>query len=217
MVDELILVRHGETVHNVAGVAQGWNDSDLSDRGKRQVQRLAERIALMEIDAIFSSSLQRALTTAQAISDLTSLPLQAADDLREMSYGKWEGCSFLEVRRDHESAYRRWASDSSAPCPGGESHDDVRTRIENFLSRIHVISSAGAAPQGHGSNGDSLPRRPLIVAHGTAIRIAATVLLGLPVSTASRFAQDNASINVFVRRGERFVLKVWNDTTHCGD
>jgi hypothetical protein len=43
--EKLVLVRHGQTVHNVAGIAQGWNDSALSDVGRDQVQRLAERLA----------------------------------------------------------------------------------------------------------------------------------------------------------------------------
>ena len=59
--------------------------------------------------------------------------------------------------------------------------------------------------------------RVVLVTHGTAIRVGATLLLGAPVSTARHLAQDNASLNIFVRRGERFVLKVWNDTTHCGN
>lgn len=57
--------------------------------------------------------------------------------------------------------------------------------------------------------------RPVVVSHGTAIRIAATGLLGIPLLTARSFAQDNAAINNFIWRGDRFVLKLWNDTTHC--
>lgn len=56
--------------------------------------------------------------------------------------------------------------------------------------------------------------RPIVVTHGTAIRIAATVLMDLPVMTSRHFAQDNAAINVFENRGGRVVLKLWNDTNH---
>jgi len=45
---QLILVRHGETVHNVAGIAQGWNDSALSERGEQQVAALASKLATMD-------------------------------------------------------------------------------------------------------------------------------------------------------------------------
>ena len=57
--------------------------------------------------------------------------------------------------------------------------------------------------------------RPVLVTHGTAIRIAVTVLLNLPVMASRHFAQDNAAVNLFVRRGDRLVMKVWNDTSHC--
>lgn len=196
MIDQLILIRHGETVHNVAGVAQGWNDSALSDRGREQVLRLAARLARLEPTAIFSSPLQRAHTTAKAIADATGLAITTLDDLREMNYGGWEGMSFLDVRRDHADLYRRWIDDPDCPCPNGESHNDVRTRMANAFRAIQDA------------------QRAVVVTHGTAIRIGATILLDAPVLTARHLAQDNAAMNVFVRRGERMVLKVWNDTGH---
>lgn len=198
MIEQLILVRHGETLHNVAGIAQGWNDSTLSDRGERQVSRLAERLGALEFDAVYSSPLGRALATAETIARPRALPITTDDDLREMSYGRWEGRSFLDVRREDEESYQNWITRGDACCPEGESHDAVRARMERALARI----SAEA-------------RRPVVVSHGTAIRIAATALLGLPVMTARHFAQDNASMSVFLWRIDRWVLKSWNDVTHC--
>jgi broad specificity phosphatase PhoE len=193
----LILVRHGETEKNVAGIVQGWSDSDLSERGREQVNRLAERLKTFEADAIFSSPLQRAMATAQRIADATGLEVRTLDGLREMNYGKWEGQSFLDIRRTDEAIYRQWVADSSFACPEGESHDDVLARIRGALDSLN-----GA-------------KRPIVVAHGTAIRIAVTALLDLPLSASRSFAQDNTAVNVFLRRGGRWVMKLWNDTTHC--
>jgi broad specificity phosphatase PhoE len=193
---QLFLVRHGQTVDNIAGIAQGWNDSALSDLGREQVQRLAERLAAMKPTALYSSTLGRALATAEAIAAATGLEIRQLDDLREMSYGGWEGRSFLEVRRDDEPAYQRWINDERAACPEGESHADVRRRLERAFGQI---------------NSD----RPVVVTHGTAIRIAATALLDVPVMTSRQFAQDNAALNVFVWRSDRWVMKLWNDATHC--
>ena len=189
----MILVRHGETLHNVAGVAQGWGDSDLSDRGRQQVARLAERLASFEADALYSSPLNRALTTAEKISQSTGLPIQQLDDLREMNYGRWEGQKFLEVRKTDEKNYQRWVTDDEFACPDGESHAQVRARIVAALNQV-------------------TQKRAILVTHGTAIRVAATVLLGLPLSASRNFAQDNAAINIFVRRTDYWVLKCWNDT-----
>ncbi|MEA2490648.1 MAG: 2,3-bisphosphoglycerate-dependent phosphoglycerate mutase [Acidobacteriota bacterium] len=194
---QLILVRHGETVHNVAGIAQGWNDSALSERGERQVRALAERLKSSGITAIYSSPLGRALATAELVAEATGLPVTVLDELREMNYGTWEGRSFLDVRQVDEEAYQRWINDEEAACPSGESHADVRRRLERAFAAMNTA-------------------KPVVITHGTAIRISVTALLELPVMTARHFAQDNAAINTFFRRGERWVLKVWNDTTHCG-
>lgn len=188
---QLILVRHGETLHNVAGIAQGWNDSALSDKGRQQAERTAERLAAMQVTALYSSPLGRAVSTAEVIANATGLKIQMLDDLREMNYGGWEGKSFLDVRKDDEEIYQRWINDPACPCPNGESHDDVRLRLERAFAAI-----------------DS--ERPVIVTHGTAIRIAATTLLNLPVMASRHFAQDNAAVNVFVWRQDRWVLKSWN-------
>lgn len=207
MIEQLILVRHGETVHNVAGIAQGWNDSALSTAGQEQVRRLAERLAASSIDAIYSSSLQRAVSTAEVISEKTGAAIHVLDDLREMNYGGWEGKSFLDVRKRDEDIYQRWIVDADAPCPKGESHNDVRQRMERAFAAIRGAAAAG--------NGHSAMKRVVVVTHGTAIRVAATVLMDLPVMASRNFAQDNASMNVFIWRGDRFVLKIWNDTSHC--
>ena len=190
---ELILVRHGETVHNVARITQGWSDSELSELGREQVRRLAGRLAELKPTALYSSTLGRAMQTAQAIADATGLEIIPMDDLREMNYGRWEGRAFLDIRREDEEIYKRWIADEDCRCPEGESHSDVRLRLERAFAQVNS-------------------ERAVVVAHGTAIRIAAMALLQLPLMGALRLAQDNAAMNVFVRRNDHWILKVWNHT-----
>jgi broad specificity phosphatase PhoE len=193
MTRELILVRHGETLHNVNRITQGWSDSELSDRGREQVRLLGERVKQMQPTALYSSPLGRAMSTAQAIADATGLEIVQLDDLREMNYGQWEGRAFLDIRTEDEELYRRWIADEDCPCPSGESHADVRKRM---LRAFESVNS----------------ERPVLVAHGTAIRIGAMALMNLPLMSALRFAQDNAAMNIFVSRGDQWFLKVWNYT-----
>lgn len=195
MIDQLILIRHGETLHNAAGIAQGWNDSALSERGEQQVSALAQRLRNFGANAIYSSPIGRALSTAKTIAEATGLEIKTLDGLREMGYGRWEGQSFLDVRTADREIYERWINDADCPCPDGESHNDVRRRLAEAFAQVEAT-------------------RPIVVTHGTAIRVAATLLMELPVMASRHFAQDNAAINVFIRRGERMVLKVWNDTNH---
>src|SRR2546430_440822 len=107
MIQQLILIRHAETLHNVAGITQGWSDSALSERGERQAHALAARAAQLAPDALFSSPLPRAMTTARAIAESSGLEIVLLDDLREMNFGHWEGQSFREIRRTDAEAARR--------------------------------------------------------------------------------------------------------------
>lgn len=207
MIEQLILIRHGETVLNAAGIAQGWNDSALSETGQRQVNALAQRLKTHGVTKLYSSPLGRAMATATAIADVLALPITTLDDLREMGYGEWEGMRFLDVREKYAEHYARWVDDPDYACPGGESHRDLLNRMERGFAQIGV--EAGAA--------NTARQRVVVVTHGTAIRVGATSLLGAPLSTARHLAQDNASFNLFFRRGDRYVLKVWNDTTHCNE
>lgn len=196
MIEQLILVRHAETEHNVAGITQGWNDSALTARGEQQVELLARRLIALRPTSIFSSPLERAITTARAISRTTGLDIEIAEELREMNYGQWENRSFLDIRREQADAYSCWMEDPGFACPGGESHNHVRARLQKVFERI-----------------DS--PRPVVVAHGTANRIAATLLLDVPVLVSRQFAQDNAAVNVFSHKAGRWHLRLWNDTSHC--
>ncbi|HUO85122.1 MAG TPA: histidine phosphatase family protein [Thermoanaerobaculia bacterium] len=202
MIERLIFARHAETRHNVDGIAQGWSDSDLSDRGRAQVERLAARARKLSPSAIFSSPLPRAVATAKPVAEALGLSLQLLDDLREMHCGQWEGRRFTEIREEDPERYRSWISDPMVPCPEGESFHDVRMRMRRALDQIHAA-------------GETRGAAPMVISHGTAIRIVAVDLLDLPLASARWFLQENAAVNIFERRHQRYLLRCWNDATHC--
>lgn len=200
MGEGLILVRHGETEDNVNGIAQGWSDSPLTDRGRQQVARLARRLRRLEPSSVWSSTLPRAIATAEAIATELGLELTMLDDLREMNCGRWEGQSFRDVRVQDREHYERWRSDPSVPCPGGESFRDVTERMRRAVDTI--LEREG-------------PGRPVVVSHGTAIRLVTCDLVGFPIEGSYKLLQDNTAINVLDRRGDQFLLRTWNDSSHC--
>jgi broad specificity phosphatase PhoE len=199
---QIAFIRHGETLDNARGIAQGWRDSALTELGEKQVALAAGRVSQLAPTSLFSSTLPRALATAAALAKILRLEVQPLEELREMNCGEWEGQAFLDVRSNEPDLFRRWTEDPTVACPGGESLHDVRLRMERAVALIAAADSGEAAS-------------PLVVSHGTAIRVVATALLELPLETARRLAQDNAAVNLFEWRGDRWVLRYWNDASHC--
>jgi probable phosphoglycerate mutase len=90
-VTTLLLVRHGETDWNAEGRLQGHTDRPLNDFGRRQAKELAERLAGDGADAIYASDLSRAKETAAIVGERLGLTVVIDPDLREKSWGTWEG------------------------------------------------------------------------------------------------------------------------------
>jgi broad specificity phosphatase PhoE len=88
---KLLLVRHGETDWNAEGKLQGHTDRPLNDFGRRQAQKLADRLAGEDIAAIYASDLARARETAEIVGARLGLPVAVDADLREKNWGSWEG------------------------------------------------------------------------------------------------------------------------------
>ena len=82
--EEVYLVRHGETEWNLTGRRQGQLDSPLSERGMMEVQRTSKRIESLPVDGVFSSPLGRAISTAQTYAHALDQAVTALDDLREL-------------------------------------------------------------------------------------------------------------------------------------
>ena len=93
----LILARHGETDWNRDGIWQGHGDPPLNELGRRQAAELAERMADVEIEALYSSDLRRAYETAEIVGRAKGVEITADPDLREMDVGSWSGLTTEEI------------------------------------------------------------------------------------------------------------------------
>lgn len=181
----LYLVRHGETMWNREGRYQGHRDVPLSEAGREQARRLAERLRGVRFDRAYSSDLVRCMETARIL--LAARDLEATPDprLREMSYGRWEGLTLEEVSRRHPeeaAAYRR--DGVGTRIAEGESLQDVAARVKQFSDEL--LKDSGL--------------RVLVVTHGGALKALLFVLLGVDLRHRGRFVIDNASLTV-VRAG----------------
>jgi broad specificity phosphatase PhoE len=127
-----LLVRHGESLLNVAGVVNGDPalDRGLSERGIEEAQRLAGQIANVAIDLVVVSPFPRAVQTANIALDGRAVPHELDPDLGDVRIGELEGRSLADYRASKPHAER------DLPFPGGESLDDAARRYAAAYSRL---------------------------------------------------------------------------------
>ena len=133
----LFLFRHGETDWNRQGRLQGHTDTPLNATGLAQAEALTERLRPHRLDAVMSSDLARAWTTARIVAEGLGVPLISAPGLREANIGEAEGLYWPEVKsRFGETLTERWFTDDDAAFPGGETGLETRTRGLAALRRF---------------------------------------------------------------------------------
>src|SRR5919109_3288271 len=110
-VTRVFMVRHGATVLSAEDRFAGATDVDLSDEGREQTRRLAERLSREKIAAVYASPLGRALETAKILAAPHNLEIQTRDALREISHGHWEQMTRREVEEEFPDEAARWEKD----------------------------------------------------------------------------------------------------------
>ena len=133
----LFLFRHGETDWNREGRLQGHTDTPLNASGLAQAEELSEKLRPHRLDAVVSSDLSRALTTARIVADALGVPLLADPGLRETDVGAAEGLLWADAKiRFGEGLTERWFTDGDVAFPGGETGIATRTRGLAALRRL---------------------------------------------------------------------------------
>jgi broad specificity phosphatase PhoE len=180
-VTTILLARHGESDWNRARRWQGFADRPLTELGREQAVALAQRLADTELDAVYSSDLQRARETAEIVARSKGLRVETTPDLREVDVGSWSGLTRAEAEARFPEAYARWLD-------GGEGWDDGETYAE--MSRRVVGAIVRIAAQHPNS-------RVLVVAHGGSIRAAHAAALAVDVHTYRRIqrVEPNATLS----------------------
>jgi phosphoserine phosphatase len=180
-VTTILLARHGESDWNRDRRWQGHADRPLTDLGREQARVLADRLATTELDAVYSSDLERARATAAIVAEPHRLAVRELSELREVDVGSWSGLTRAEAEELFPEAFRRWTA-------GREGWDDGET-YEQLSER--VLGAVLAIARRH-------PRdRVLIVAHGGSIRAVHAAALGVDVHTYRRIqrVEPNATLS----------------------
>jgi probable phosphoglycerate mutase len=194
----LTLVRHGETPANSDGIWHGSIDTPLSERGREQAERVSNHLASSSgpYRAIYSSPLQRARHTAEAIDSRLDLGLQVREGLSEYDLGSWEGKSYRELSEEHKF-WDHIRDDPDYAPHGGESPNQVVTRYALALRSI-AASHPG--------------ERVIVVGHGGAF---AMVLAELVEGTYTKWMRvmNNCAVSELILEPEP-ELRSFNYTDH---
>ena len=194
------MIRHGQSTWNSEHRIQGQLDPPLSDKGRRQAERVGQRIAGRHFAGFYSSDLKRAFETAQAIEAATGLQAEPMAGLREIFLGEWEGLRTDDLAQRFPEAWASWTDEPDWDLvPGGEGAALFETRVAAALDEILSRHAQGDV---------------VVVTHGGVIQIALHRVIGRPSRGLFPFKIQNASISVIERRDGRMVIGGVNDTSH---
>ena len=205
IVTRVFMVRHGATVLSAEDRFAGSTDVELSDEGREQTRRLAERLGREEIAAIYASPLGRTVETARILAGPHKLEVQTCDELREISHGRWEQMTRREVEQKFPEEAAEWEKDPYTFAPvGGESGLAVTARALPALIDL-VRKHPGEAI--------------MVVSHKATIRLLLSSLLGFdPRRYRDNLDQKPAALNIVdFRDATRARLTLFNDTSHYSE
>ncbi|MDP9472098.1 MAG: histidine phosphatase family protein [Chloroflexota bacterium] len=198
----LYLVRHGRTDSNVRGILHGSTDVPLDAQGLRQARCVAERIAAdVTVDALLSSPLARALTTARMIGARIGIEPIAVPELVEMDFGALEGLTVDRIEAEHPEIARRMRdfTDDDLAWPGGESRRGFHLRV---LAAFEAILA------------DHASRTVVVVAHGGVIGSYLAQIHGISPNDWEAYPLGNCSLTHLHVTADHTMVHRINDQTH---
>ena len=186
----LYLARHGETDWNLQKRLQGWTDTTLNQKGEEQAKALGRRLAGIHIGHIYCSTLARSRSTAEIVSG-GRIPITKMQELREQTYGKFQGKYFDGSDPAIVEEFDRRSVDPKDTLDGGESLEQFYARVKSGLDQILERNTQGDI---------------LIVGHGGTNQQILRALLDLSTEQSLKIEQANDElylIEVTEKTGKR--------------
>ena len=187
----LILVRHGRTAANEAGLLQGRLDQDLDELGQRQAVAVAA-LVLSEtaIDSVIASPLKRAQQTAECFGK----PYEVDERWIELAYGIYEGMPQADVP---SGAWAHWRADPDFVPEGGESLAALDRRVRGACEDLAELASRSNV---------------VVVSHVSPMKSAVAWSLGVDIGISWNCHLDHASVCRISFKGTRPLLETFNQT-----
>ena len=205
MTTRVYLIRHGATGLSSENRFSGGTDVDLSETGRWQAGRLAERLADDRIAAVYCSPMRRTVETATIIATQHGLEPVLQPGLREIHHGHWETMSRDQVEASFPEEYAAWQSDPFTFAPqGGESGLSVMARALPVVRELVVRH---------------VDENIALVSHKATIRLLISSLLGFDArGYRDRLDQSPACLNILDFRDPVHArLMLFNDVSHYAE
>ena len=201
MMTIILLARHGLTDYVASDRCAGHTPGiHLNAEGKRQAAALAQRLHSLPIRAIYSSPIDRAAETAQAVAEAAGLQVQIRTQLAESETGEWTGRYYRDIQQEDAAT---WAALQAHPrgtrIPGGETIDEIQTRM---------VAAIDAICRDHH---DSMVA---VVSHADPIKAAICYYIGLDLDQFQKLVISPTSVSVLAVSDHGAALMTMN---HSGD
>ncbi len=198
---KLYIIRHGQTEWNVEKRLQGWKNSPLTQKGRSDAERLAERLKDINFDYIYSSTQERAFKTAEIIKKDRNIDIIKLETLKEIGFGKWQGMKIKDIEVEYKNNYNTYMDTPHLyqPIEGSESFQDIFERAKKALDRI--IENGG--------------ENVLIVSHGVTIRVLIAIIKEISLDDLHSIPiHIGTALNICQIDGEKMKFIVEGDTGH---
>ncbi|AVH58735.1 MULTISPECIES: histidine phosphatase family protein [Streptomyces] len=193
----LLLARHGQTIWHAENRYAGISDVPLTDEGRAEAQALGRWAAAHPVDAVWTSTVARAMATAEPACSALGLTPHREPALRECDFGVVEGRTLAEFEAENPDRAKAFRADPvSYPFPEAE---DPRTAAARGARALRRIATAHPG------------ERVLVVAHNTLLRLVLCSLLSIPLSEYRRVfphLRNAALTELHVRDGEAGLLSL---------
>lgn len=184
------------------GRIQGRSDPGLSPKGEQQSLALLEQLKGRSLTAIYTSSLQRSILTAQPVANRFSLPIRKESELDEIAFGILEGRNLYQFDEVTKNEWERFKDDRfNYRIPGAENYTDVANRIKPFIEKTL-----------RNHEGEEV----LIVGHRVVNRLLIGMLLGYPLEWVLKIEQTHDCLYLIQRNDEAKVFHYMNGKMRKG-